>query len=135
MTRTFRSLTAIGTAVAATTIPLILTTVAQASPIRQDPWDLIAHCESGGNWNVNTGNDYYGNLQFSLNVAILWRWCVRGHRRPRHSLTADRHGRESAPRARVESLGHLFPKVGSGDDTLVNQICEIFDESGQGLRQ
>ncbi|MGN6250341.1 MAG: transglycosylase family protein [Marmoricola sp.] len=29
-------------------------------------WDRIAQCESGGNWAANTGNGYYGGLQFSL---------------------------------------------------------------------
>ena len=29
-------------------------------------WDSIAACESGGNWAANTGNGYYGGLQFSL---------------------------------------------------------------------
>ena len=28
-------------------------------------WDAIAECESGGNWAINTGNGYYGGLQFS----------------------------------------------------------------------
>jgi len=28
-------------------------------------WDALAACESGGRWNVNTGNDYYGGLQFN----------------------------------------------------------------------
>ncbi|MEJ1113442.1 transglycosylase family protein [Paenarthrobacter sp. CCNWLY172] len=28
-------------------------------------WDRIAQCESGGNWSINTGNGYYGGLQFS----------------------------------------------------------------------
>ena len=27
-------------------------------------WDRIAQCESGGNWAINTGNGYYGGLQF-----------------------------------------------------------------------
>lgn len=65
MLRTFRSLAGIGIATAVATIPLLFTTVAQASPTRQDPWDLIAQCESGGNWRINTGNGYYGGLQFS----------------------------------------------------------------------
>ena len=30
------------------------------------PWDALAKCESGGNWHINTGNGYYGGLQFSL---------------------------------------------------------------------
>ncbi|MEO7351878.1 MAG: transglycosylase family protein [Marmoricola sp.] len=29
-------------------------------------WDQIAACESGGNWAANTGNGYYGGLQFNL---------------------------------------------------------------------
>lgn len=29
-------------------------------------WDRIAKCESGNNWSINTGNGYYGGLQFSL---------------------------------------------------------------------
>ncbi|WP_406167125.1 transglycosylase family protein [Streptomyces sp. NBC_00996] len=33
-------------------------------------WDRIAKCESGGNWHINTGNGYYGGLQFS---AGTWR--------------------------------------------------------------
>lgn len=28
-------------------------------------WDQVAACESGGNWQINTGNGYYGGLQFS----------------------------------------------------------------------
>ena len=28
-------------------------------------WDRVAACESGGNWSINTGNGYYGGLQFA----------------------------------------------------------------------
>ncbi|WP_286143638.1 transglycosylase family protein [Mycobacterium sp. 1274756.6] len=28
-------------------------------------WDAVAACESGGNWSINTGNGYYGGLQFA----------------------------------------------------------------------
>jgi hypothetical protein len=31
-------------------------------------WDRIAECESGGNWAANTGNGYYGGLQFNLST-------------------------------------------------------------------
>ena len=27
-------------------------------------WDRLAQCEAGGNWHINTGNGYYGGLQF-----------------------------------------------------------------------
>lgn len=33
-------------------------------------WDRVAACESGGNWAINTGNGYYGGLQFS---AATWK--------------------------------------------------------------
>lgn len=31
-----------------------------------DQWVALAQCESGGNWSINTGNGYYGGLQFAL---------------------------------------------------------------------
>ena len=31
-------------------------------------WDSVAACESGGNWAINTGNGYYGGLQFSAST-------------------------------------------------------------------
>ena len=37
---------------------------------RASMWDRIADCESGGNWSINTGNGYYGGLQFDLQT---WR--------------------------------------------------------------
>ncbi|QUQ69498.1 LysM peptidoglycan-binding domain-containing protein [Kutzneria sp. CA-103260] len=33
-------------------------------------WDAVAKCESGGNWAINTGNGFYGGLQFT---ASTWR--------------------------------------------------------------
>jgi LysM repeat protein len=37
---------------------------APASAAEHD-WTGVAQCESGGNWSINTGNGYYGGLQFS----------------------------------------------------------------------
>ena len=42
--------------------------VAPAAPVDASgvgAWERIAQCESGGNWHINTGNGYYGGLQFS----------------------------------------------------------------------
>jgi len=33
-------------------------------------WSAIAQCESGGRWDVNTGNGYYGGLQFSQATLV-----------------------------------------------------------------
>lgn len=41
---------------------LVAPQVAHADSVN---WDAIAQCESGGNWSINTGNGYYGGLQFS----------------------------------------------------------------------
>ncbi|MER8086446.1 transglycosylase family protein [Streptomyces sp. NPDC058316] len=49
-----------GTAVA---VPLMGATGASAASVAT--WDAVAQCESGGNWSINTGNGYYGGLQFS----------------------------------------------------------------------
>jgi uncharacterized protein YabE (DUF348 family) len=40
---------------------------------RADMWDRIAQCESGGNWHINTGNGYYGGLQFDYSS-----WLANG---------------------------------------------------------
>ncbi|MFP5369728.1 MAG: transglycosylase family protein, partial [Actinomycetes bacterium] len=34
-------------------------------PTAAHDWSGVARCESGGNWSINTGNGYYGGLQFS----------------------------------------------------------------------
>src|SRR5699024_1246871 len=31
-------------------------------------WDRVAQCESGGNWSINTGNGFYGGLQFTTST-------------------------------------------------------------------
>ncbi|CCH77815.1 conserved exported hypothetical protein [Nostocoides japonicum T1-X7] len=48
-------------------------------------WDRIAQCESGGNWSINTGNGYYGGLQFDYGS-----WLANG-------------GADFAPRADLAS--------------------------------
>jgi len=48
--------------------PLALAGTASAAP--ESAWDKLAQCESGGNWNINTGNGYYGGIQFN---ASTWK--------------------------------------------------------------
>lgn len=43
------------------------------STANQAMWDRIAQCESGGNWSINTGNGYYGGLQFDSGT-----WLANG---------------------------------------------------------
>ncbi|MBO9523715.1 MAG: DUF348 domain-containing protein [Nocardioidaceae bacterium] len=72
-------------------------------------WDKIAQCESGGNWHANTGNGYYGGLQFNLGT---WQ-AYGGTGRP------DQHSREEqiavAERLRDASGGYgAWPHCGAG---------------------
>ncbi len=51
--------------------PLFMSTAtAQADSVN---WDAIAECESGGNWSINTGNGFYGGLQFKPST-----WAAHG---------------------------------------------------------
>jgi hypothetical protein len=42
----------------------------QASAASDAEWDQVAHCESGGNWAINTGDGYQGGLQFTPGTWI-----------------------------------------------------------------
>ncbi|MGW7411910.1 LysM peptidoglycan-binding domain-containing protein [Streptomyces sp. NPDC054863] len=64
-------------------LALIVATGPQAEAADRGVWDRIAQCESGGNWHINTGNGYYGGLQFS---AGTW----RAHGGGAYARTADR---------------------------------------------
>ncbi|HET8583731.1 MAG TPA: transglycosylase family protein, partial [Jatrophihabitans sp.] len=35
-------------------------------------WDAVAQCESGGNWHINTGNGFYGGLQFDYGTWLAY---------------------------------------------------------------
>ncbi|MDQ0761372.1 LysM peptidoglycan-binding domain-containing protein [Streptomyces canus] len=50
-----------------------LMAVGNASAATASEWDTVAQCESGGNWSINTGNGYYGGLQFSAST-----WAAYG---------------------------------------------------------
>lgn len=49
-------------------LPLIGLSSAHAAT--EGVWDKVARCESSGNWNINTGNGFYGGLQFA---ASTWK--------------------------------------------------------------
>jgi LysM repeat protein len=60
----------VGIASAAT----VLGGIAVAGSAKADTsvWDRVAACESGGNWHINTGNGYYGGLQFSSSTWLSY---------------------------------------------------------------
>ncbi len=47
-------------------------------------WDAVAQCESGGNWAINTGNGYYGGLQFTMGT-----WRANGGEGSPHQASRD----------------------------------------------
>ncbi|MGW5359866.1 transglycosylase family protein [Actinopolymorpha pittospori] len=60
--------TAAVTGVAAAVPVVGLTATANAATV--DTWERLAQCESSGNWSINTGNGFYGGLQFTRST---WR--------------------------------------------------------------
>lgn len=56
--RTAAALAIGGVAVATMSMPA-------ANAVDGATWDALAQCESGGNWSINTGNGFYGGLQFT----------------------------------------------------------------------
>ncbi|MBT2492694.1 LysM peptidoglycan-binding domain-containing protein [Streptomyces sp. ISL-96] len=60
-----------------------------SAPLRSVPaqpdWESIAACESNGRWNINTGNGYYGGLQFAPST---WRAYGGHHYAPRADLAS-----------------------------------------------
>jgi resuscitation-promoting factor RpfA len=68
----------------------LVTGVSQGAPAQAagSVWDAVAACESGGNWAINTGNGYYGGLQFSSST-----WNAYGG--TRYASTANRASRSA----------------------------------------
>ncbi|MFF3793045.1 transglycosylase family protein [Streptomyces sp. NPDC001981] len=54
-------------------IALPLVTAASAGAATADVWDKVAACESTSNWNINSGNGYFGGLQFTRST-----WAAYG---------------------------------------------------------
>ena len=64
-----RAATVAATAGVAAITPMLAVAPAHADSVN---WDAIAACESGGNWSINTGNGYYGGLQFSSGTWLAY---------------------------------------------------------------
>ncbi|MDX3696161.1 transglycosylase family protein [Streptomyces europaeiscabiei] len=67
-----RAIAVVGvTGAVAVAAPLMV--AGSASAATASEWDAVAQCESGGDWSINTGNGYYGGLQFSAST-----WAAYG---------------------------------------------------------
>ncbi|KAB1143934.1 LysM peptidoglycan-binding domain-containing protein [Streptomyces luteolifulvus] len=83
--RSSRVIAIAGVAGAAVAAPLMASGTASAATSSE--WDAVAQCESGGNWSINTGNGYYGGLQFSAST-----WAAYGG--TQYAATADQATKE-----------------------------------------
>ena len=75
-------------------------------------WDAVARCESGGNWSINTGNGYYGGLQFSAST-----WAAFGG--TAYAARADLASREQ--------------QIAVGEAVLADQGKGAWPTCGRGL--
>jgi nucleoid-associated protein YgaU len=85
---------------------------APASAAAPNNWDAVAQCESSGNWAINTGNGYYGGLQFSQST-----WAAYG-------------GTEFAPRA---DLATKDQQIAVAERTLDKQGPGAWPTCGKAL--
>ena len=70
-------------------------------------WDAIAKCESGGNWAINTGNGYYGGLQFSPAT-----WTANGGTGMPHQATREEQIRVAENVYKTQGIG-AWPTCGA----------------------
>lgn len=70
-------------------------------------WQGVANCESGGNWSINTGNGFYGGLQFNLHT---WR-AYGGYGYPHQNSPYDQSLVAERVRTQGQGLG-AWPHCG-----------------------
>ncbi|MDI3403537.1 LysM peptidoglycan-binding domain-containing protein [Streptomyces cavernicola] len=99
-----------GVAGAAVAAPLA--TAGSASAATGSEWDAVAQCEAGGNWSINTGNGYYGGLQFSSST-----WSAYGG--TQYAATADQATKEQ--------------QIAIGEKVLAGQGKGAWPNCGTGL--
>ncbi len=76
-------------------------------------WDAVAQCESGGNWAINTGNGYYGGLQFSPAT-----WKSNGGTGMPHQASREEQIRVAENVLRTQGIG-AWPTCGKKAGTPV----------------
>ncbi|MGF1428349.1 transglycosylase family protein [Kitasatospora sp. LaBMicrA B282] len=70
-TQAEKAVAAAGVVGAGLAVPLLTATGAHAAPV--SVWDKVANCESTNDWSINTGNGFYGGLQFTSST-----WAAYG---------------------------------------------------------
>ncbi|MGE0214824.1 transglycosylase family protein [Mycolicibacterium sp.] len=70
-------------------------------------WDAVAACESGGNWSINTGNGYYGGLQFTMGT-----WRSNGGAGSPHNASREEQIRVAENVLQTQGIG-AWPVCGA----------------------
>ncbi|WP_024447924.1 transglycosylase family protein [Mycolicibacterium iranicum] len=70
-------------------------------------WDAVAACESGGNWSINTGNGYYGGLQFTMGT-----WQSNGGSGSPHTASREEQIRVANNVLQTQGIG-AWPTCGA----------------------
>lgn len=76
--------------VAATSVAIPVASAPSASAA--DIWDKVATCESGNDWGIDTGNSFYGGLQFTHDT-----WAEYGG----HEFASEAHRASPAEQKKV----------------------------------
>ncbi|WP_276611578.1 transglycosylase family protein [Cryptosporangium phraense] len=114
--------------------------VVGATPANADVnWDAIAQCESGGNWNINTGNGFKGGLQFT---SSTWR-AHGGHQFATSANNATRLEQITVARRVLRSQGiGAWPTCGQKGyskkryrTTSLNEASRSYKRSGNPYRE
>ena len=74
-------------------------------------WDAVAACESGGNWAINTGNGYYGGLQFTMGT-----WHANGGSGSPHKASRSEQIRVANNVLKSQGIG-AWPSAAGGAST------------------
>lgn len=90
-------------------------------------WDAVAQCESGGNWSANTGNGFYGGLQFKQST-----WAENGG--VGNPANASREQQIAVANRVLATQGpEAWPKCGVNQDLFPIEVVNIL-RSGHPLR-
>jgi hypothetical protein len=81
-------------------------------------WDAMAQCESGGNWSANTGNGFYGGLQFTPAT-----WAANGGVGSPAAASRDEQIRVARNVMRTQGIG-AWPVCG-GPIGLAASTCRV----------
>ncbi|KGN34368.1 hypothetical protein N802_13590 [Knoellia sinensis KCTC 19936] len=113
----------VGTALLAGTATAAVIGLATTAGAHETVWDRVAQCESGGNWSINTGNGYYGGLQFSFTT-----WKEFGGQKYAHTANL-------ATKAQQIEIAQAVLKVqGPGAWPVCSKRAGLTRENGQNTR-